>query len=100
MFEAYNWALPRNISSVKLNSGRRNCRDEELQGEQRPKKYVFLQKAKRIAIDLQLVDATYAKLLFACGSASHTALALRELRFRFRYPLSGAEAKEVWRTKL
>ncbi len=100
MFEAYDCAAPRNISSVELNSGRRDCRDEELQGEQKPKKYLLLQKAKRIAINLKLVDATYAKLLFACGSASHTALASRELRFGLRYPLSGAQAKEIWRTRL
>ncbi len=36
MFEAYDCAAPRNISSVELNSGRRDCRDEELQGEQKP----------------------------------------------------------------
>ncbi len=97
-FDAYDCAAPRNISSVELHTGRRECRDEELQGEQRPKKYLLLQKAKRIAISVKLIDATYAKLVFVCGSASHTALASRELRFGLRYQLNERQAQEIWRT--
>ena len=98
-FLAYDCSAPVNISTVSLDSSPPECNDEALKKKQKAREYLLLQKAERIPIEVQLIDAQYMKMVFVCGGASHSAIAAREWRSDMRYALTVSEAKELWRTK-
>ncbi len=96
IFQAYDCSAPVNVSAVSLDNAPPECSEEALKKEQQSKKYLLLQRADRIPLDLNHIDATYLRMAFVCGGASHSAIASREWRMGMRYNLTSGAAARIW----
>ena len=98
---AYDCTEPQNVTSVNLMDHKeiRSCSDEELQRQQQKVKYLLVQKADNVPVRIRKCKATATRLMWVCGSASHSAIAPNEIFINNNWVISGSECDKIFETK-
>jgi hypothetical protein len=80
---AYDCSEPSEAQAVSLlhDPDIQTCEERKLKEKQREETYLLLQKTEKIKVQLWECEVFNTRMFFACGSASHSAVASRESYF-------------------
>ena len=78
--QAYDCSEPAEVQSVSLlhDTDIPTCAEQKLKDKQKEKSYLLLQKVHKLKVEVWECTVIISRIFFACGSASHSAIADRE----------------------
>ena len=96
--EAYDCSEPYGVKAISLlhDVDIRTCEERRLREVQDTQKYLLLQKAARSQIRVKSCIVKNSRLVWVCGSASHSAFSNRESYFYRMWHLTQEECERAW----
>ena len=95
---AYDCSEPHDVHTVSLlqDTDIRTCEERELKAKQREESFMLVQKAEKVEFEVQECVVTASRLAYACGAASHSAIANRESFFGHLWEQKIEWCQGVW----
>jgi hypothetical protein len=96
--DAYDCSEPFDVKPISLltDVDIRTCEERELKAVQQQKTHLLLQKASRKKIKIRECSLRDSRLVWVCGSASHSAMSNLESYFDERWPMTAEECNRAW----
>ena len=95
-FMGYDCARPYNVTTMTMDRLQDYCLSETSEAAIKPITYTLLQRTQRTRFVVQKCRVTRTKMVYGCGTHSHSSLAPPEWRVEEEVPYSVHDCLELW----